>query len=129
MKTIILFTLTLLTLLPACNAKPINIEHTTQAQTRVLEIISFVIDQKTVELEKIISTAEESGVKRHAATAVKVKEIFAGIELSKVEFGPSSYDKVRGVIVVQIVAPIRIDLEFSIHPDNGRPAKLQALHP
>ena len=129
MKTIILYTLTLGLLLSGCNAEPINKEQTAQAQTRAREIISLVRDQKTEELTKIIRTAEESGVKRHAATTEKVKKLFAGIELSKIEFGPSSYDKVRGVIVVQIVAPIRIDMEFSIDPDTGRPAKLQALHP
>lgn len=129
MKTIILYTSAFIFLVSACKAEPMSKELSEQTQVRAREIIKLAKDQKTEELIKNIRPAEESGVKRHAATADKVTKIFGSVDLSKIEFGASSYDKVREVFVIQITSPIRIDLEFSIDSKTGKPAKLQALHP
>ncbi|GAA5129106.1 hypothetical protein GCM10023212_36640 [Luteolibacter yonseiensis] len=113
----------------ACKAEPASEETTATSRTLTREIISLAKGQNTAELAKKILPAEESGVKRHAATEEGVKKILAGVDPLTVEFGPTYYSKEKSVIVVKIKAPLLIDLEYSIDPKTGKPAKLQALHP
>lgn len=114
----------------SCNAS----EEKTNAQilkareqaTKIIELAKAADNEK---LAKEIRPADESKVKRHAATKEKVVRLFKDIDLNKVKFGKSFHYPDKNLIIVRLEEPIRMDLEFYFEESSGQPPRLQALHP
>jgi hypothetical protein len=124
--TCILFVIVSLT---SCRADEVKKDQVRDIQTKTRQIVTLIKQDKPTEVAKRILDAKESGVKRHAASIESVKNFFDGIDVDKIEFGPSSFDAERQVFVVRVVAPRNIQLEYSVDPDTGGPGKLQSIHP
>jgi len=128
MKTITYINFTVLSL-TSCQAEEVKEAEVKNLQMKTREIVLLVKQNRPEEASERIISPEKSGVKRHAASIESIKRFFDGVNIDKIEFGTSSFDKERNVYVIRIVSPKNLQLEFSVDPDTGKPSKLQSIHP
>jgi uncharacterized membrane protein YkoI len=115
--------------LTSCQAENLKESQVKSIQAKTREILLLTKQNKSEEVSERIISPEKSGVKRHAASIESIKRFFDGVDVDKIEFGNTTFDKERNVYVIRIVSPKNLQLEYSVDTATGNPGKLQSIHP
>lgn len=99
------------------------------ASSKTVSIVELARANDTDQLAKAIRSADESKVKRHAATKENVLRLLGNIEPEQLKLGKIHFDPNRSLVFVRIDEPVRLDLEYYIDDSSSYQLRLQAIHP